>query len=100
LIQAAKLASASGHLVAWDNSERGYAIALYHEQTQELQALTDEEAAILLNRDLLIRRAWRNWNAASKNRGSLIVLDTERALRILAAPGDAPDQDDEIAGLA
>jgi hypothetical protein len=99
LSRAAKLARANGKLVAWDNSERDYAIALYHEQTNQVQPLTDEEAAILLNRDVLIRRAWRKWNAASKNRGSLIVLDTERALRMLAAPTEEPE-DDEIRGLA
>lgn len=68
LIRAAKLARANGKLVAWDNSERDYAIALYDEQTHQVQPLTDEEAAILLNREVLIRRAWRKWNAASKNR--------------------------------
>jgi hypothetical protein len=96
LIRAAKLARANGKLVAWDNSERDYAIALYDEQTHQVQPLTDEEAAILLNREVLIRRAWRKWNAASKNRGSLVVLDSERALRMLAAPTEEPDEDDEV----
>jgi hypothetical protein len=100
LTRAAKLAKANGQLVAWDNSERDYAIALYHEQTGQVQPLTDEEAAILLNRDSLIRRAWRRWNAASKKGGSLIVLDAERALRVLAAPTEKPDGDDEVKGLA
>jgi hypothetical protein len=100
LIRAAKFARANGQLVAWDNRERNYAMALYHEQTQQVQPLSDEEAAILLNRDAQIRRAWRNWNGASKNRGSLIVLDAERALGILAAATDEPDQDDEMKGLA
>jgi len=48
----------------------------------------------------LIRRAWGKWNVASKNRGSLIVLDAQRALRVLGeATGDA-DEDDEMTGLA
>jgi hypothetical protein len=94
------VAREKGRLVAWDNSERDYAIALYHERTHHVQPLTDEEAGILLNRDLEIRRAWRKWNAASKNRGSLVVLDPDRALRILAAATDNPDEDDEIKGLA
>jgi hypothetical protein len=87
-------------VVAWDNSQREYAIALYHEQTQELQALTDEEAAILLNRDSAIRRSWQKWNAASNNRGSLVVLDSTRALRILEAVANGPDDADEVNGLA
>jgi hypothetical protein len=87
-------------VVAWDNSEREYAIALYHERTQELQLLTDEEAAILLNRDSAIRRAWGKWNAASKNRGSLIVLDSTRALQILEAVAEEPDDEGEVKGLA
>lgn len=100
LIRAARVARANGQVAAWDNSEREYAIALYHEQTQELQALTDEEVAILLNRDSIIRRAWRKWNAASKNRGSLIVLDSARALRILGAVEGGPEDEDEVGGLA
>jgi hypothetical protein len=93
------LARANGQLVAWDNAQREYAIAVYHEQTDQVQALTDEEAAILLNRDSAIRRASWKWNAASKNRGSLVVLDAELALRILAAPTDEPDEDDPMNGL-
>jgi hypothetical protein len=94
------LARANGQLVAWDNSERGYAIAVHHEQTDQVQVLTDEEAALLLNGDPLIRRAWRKWNAASKNRGSLIVLDTQRVFRVLRAATEGSDEDDEMRGLA
>jgi hypothetical protein len=65
-----------------------------------VQPLSDQEAAMLLNRDSAIRRAWRKWNAVSRNGGSLIVLDAERALRALAAPTDESDRDDEIRGLA
>jgi hypothetical protein len=48
----------------------------------------------------LIRRAWLKWNAASKNRGNLIVLDAQRALRVLMEATDEPDEDDEMKGLA
>jgi hypothetical protein len=101
LIRAAKFAKENGQLVAWDNSEREYAIGLYHEETDQVHPLEDDEAAMLLNRDAEIRRAWQKWNTASRNRGSLVVLDAERALRVLAAPTDEPDgEDDEITGLA
>jgi hypothetical protein len=100
LVDAAKLARANGQLVAWDSSVQEYAIGLYHEDTHQVQPLTDEEAAIVLNRDQAIRRAWRKWNAASRNGGSLIVLDAERARRILAVASGARDEDDEIEGLA
>jgi hypothetical protein len=65
-----------------------------------VQPLTDEEAAILLNRDLLIRRAWRKWNAASKNRGSLLVLDPQRVFRVLRGATEGSNEDDEMRGLA
>jgi hypothetical protein len=100
LADAAKLARASGQLVAWNNSECEYSIALYHEQTHQLQPLTDVQAAILLNRDSTIRRAWWKWNAASNNRGSLLVLDAERVLRVLAASRETNREDDEVDGLA
>lgn len=54
----------------------------------------------MINRDPIVRRAWRKWNAASKNRGSLVVLEPERALRVLATPPEEPDGDDEVTGLA
>ena len=60
-----------------------------------MQPLTDEEAARLLNRDALIRRAWRKWSAASRNRGSLIVLDAERAGRVLSEAPDDSREDGE-----
>jgi hypothetical protein len=65
-----------------------------------VQPLTDEEVAILLNRDSGIRQAWRKWNAASKNRGSLIVLDAERVRRVLRQATEDSSEDDEIRGLA
>jgi len=83
LSQAAELARTNGQIVAWDTSSRWCAVALYDHASKRLQPLTDEEAAVLLNRDSLIRREWRKWNAASKNRGSLIVLNSAHALRIL-----------------
>ena len=100
LLRAAAFARANGQSVAWDASRRWYAIALYDHDSSQLHPLTDEEAAILINCDPLIRRAWRNWNAASRNHGSLLVLDAERARRVLAAATDDPDQDDEVRGLA
>jgi hypothetical protein len=100
LLKAAKFAKANGQTVAWDASRRWYAIALFDHESKRLRPLTDEEAAILINRDPLIRRAWRKWNAASRNGGSLVVLDAERALRVLTASTDAGDEDDEIEGLA
>ena len=65
-----------------------------------MHPLADDEAAVLLNRDALIRGAWRKWNAASKNRGSLIVLDAERARRVLSEAIEDSNEDDEIRGLA
>jgi hypothetical protein len=38
LVEGAKLARAKGQLVAWDNSECEYSIALYHEQTHQPRA--------------------------------------------------------------
>jgi hypothetical protein len=85
---------------AWDISRRDYAVALYDRKSEQLQPLTDEEAAILLNRDPLIRKEWKKWNAASKNRGRLIILDSQRARRVLRAATDEPDEDNEMKGLA
>ncbi len=100
LLRAAEFARANGQTVAWDASRRWYAIALFDHDSKRLQPLADDEAAILINRDPLIRRAWRTWNAASRNHGSLLVLDAERARRLLAAATDEPDEDDELRGLA
>jgi sugar/nucleoside kinase (ribokinase family) len=99
LLKAAEVARANGHTVAWDVSRRWYTIALFDHDSKQLQPLRDEEAAILLNRDPAIRKAWLRWNAASRNGGSLIVLDAERALRILATIQE-PEEDDEVLGLA
>ncbi len=61
---------------------------LYEPDRQEVRPLTDEEAAIVLNRDPLIGREWRRWNAMSGNRGSLIVLDAERVKHVLQQAKD------------
>jgi hypothetical protein len=79
---------------------RPYAVALYDHEAKQLRPLTDEEAAILINRDRVIRQAWRKWNAASRNRGSLLVLDSQRARRVLASAINERDEDDEMKGLA
>ena len=52
--EAAEIARANGQLVAWDASGRSYAIALFDHDSKRLQPLTDEQAAILINRDPLI----------------------------------------------
>ena len=96
LVEAAKFARANGQLVAWDCSEQRYAIGVYHPETEQVQPLTDEEAAILLNRDPAIRRAWKKWNAASRNQGSLVVLDAEMVRRVL---GSEAASDDESEGI-
>jgi hypothetical protein len=94
------VARANQQNVIWDRAQRPWAIALYDSATRELQPLSDEQASKLLNRDPVIRREWAKWNKMSRNEGSLIVLDTERALHILAAATDEPDEDDEMKGLA
>jgi hypothetical protein len=48
----------------------------------------------------LIRKEWKKWNAASKNRRRLIILDSQRARRVLRAATDEPDEDNEMKGLA
>ena len=93
-------AKKQGQLALWDRSPRPYAIALYEDENRRLRPLTDEEAAILVNRDSLIRKHWSKWNAMTSNNGSLVVLDAERALRILAEATDQPDEDDKMKGLA
>jgi hypothetical protein len=50
---------------------RSYGVALYDDATKKLRPLTDEEAAILLNRDPDIAREWRKWNAMTQNEGTL-----------------------------
>jgi hypothetical protein len=94
--QALAFATENQQPVVWDRAERPWAIALYDSMTKRLRALTDEEAATLLNRDPLIAREWRKYNALTSNNGSLVVLDIERARRVLAASAD----EDEIEGLA
>jgi hypothetical protein len=97
LAQAAKEARANGQIVIWDQSVRDYAIALYDLEAQRLLPLADAQAGILINRDPLIRREWRKWNAMTGNRGSLVILDTER-VRIVLEPDEASDG--EVEGLA
>jgi hypothetical protein len=84
---AVTLAKENQQLAIWDLSSRPWAIALYHDDTKELRPLTDEQAAILLNRDPAVAREWRKWNAMNGNRGSLIVLDSKRVRRILGLHG-------------
>jgi hypothetical protein len=94
--QAAEEARANGQIVLWDQSVRDYAIALYEIEAQRLLPLADAEVGVLLNRDALIRREWVKLNKMTGNRGSLVVLDVERARLVLAASAD----EDEIEGLA
>jgi hypothetical protein len=63
-----------------------------------LLPLSDEEAALVLNRDRLIRREWRKWNAATGNRGSLIIFDRERVKTLLRAATEDPQGDDDVSG--
>jgi hypothetical protein len=65
-----------------------------------LLPLSDEEAALVLNRDRLVRRQWCKWNAAAGNRGSLIIVDAERVKTLLKAATEEPEGDDEVRGLA
>jgi hypothetical protein len=99
LEQAVAFARQQNQIALWDRSSRPYAIALYEEGSRRLHPLSDEDASTLL-RDPLIGREWRRWNAMAGNEGSLIILDTERALRVLAAATDKRDRDDEVRGLA
>jgi hypothetical protein len=52
----------------WDRSPRSYGVVLYDDATKKLRPLTDEEAAILLNRDPDIARGWRKWNAMTRTK--------------------------------
>src|SRR5262245_50273651 len=92
LAHAAEQAIAHGQIVVWDQSARDYAIALYDLAAQRLLPLTDAQVGILLNRDGLIAREWKKWNAMTGNTGSLIVLDIERAQRVLDRD-KSPDDD-------
>jgi hypothetical protein len=97
LERAVELARQERQLVVWDLAERPWAIAVYQFRTKELHPLKDEEAAVVLNRDPMIRREWRRWNAMHQNHGSLIVLDVERVRKVLE-PDEAFDAD--VEGLA
>jgi hypothetical protein len=92
LEQAATVAKRNHQIVIWGRAERPCAIAVCNIRTKQLHPL-DDGTATVLNRDPLIRREWRRWNAMTRNQGSLIVLDTERVVRILAAATDEPDED-------
>jgi hypothetical protein len=70
------------------------------EGRQRLRPLTDEEAAIILNRDPRIAREWRKWNAMSGNQGSLIIIDGKRVQAVLKAATEEPGSDDDVMGLA
>jgi hypothetical protein len=99
LEQAVALAKSNEQIAIWDLAERPWAIALYDAGTRQLHPLSDEEAGAVINRDPLIRRDWRKWNAMHQNHGSLIVLAKERVLRILEAACD-DREDDDVNGLA
>jgi hypothetical protein len=96
LEQAIAFAKENQQLVVWDQAPRPWAVAVYDADSNQLCAYSDEDAAKLLNRDPLIRKQWKKWNAMTGNRGSLILLDIERACRVLE-----PDEtsDDENEGL-
>jgi hypothetical protein len=96
LAHAAEQARANGQIAFWDLSIQDYAIALYDLNAQRLLPLGDADVGRLLNWDFLIRREWCKWSSMTGNRGSLVVLDVERARRVLAAATD----EDDIAGLA
>ena len=98
LERAVAVAKANQQFAMWDRAERPWAIALYDSVTKQLLALSDEEAAMLLTRDSGIAREWRRWNAMSGSEGSLIVLDMERARKVLTQQDKATD--DEMEGLA
>lgn len=98
LERAVEAAKENGQLAIWDRSVRPWTMALYESESRQLRALSDEEAAILLNRDAGIAREWRKWSRMT-GEGSLIVLDTARALRILATANNEP-RDDEREGRA
>ena len=90
LAQAAAVAKANHQIVIWDRAERPWAIAVYDIRTRQLHPLDDREAAIVLNRDPLIRNEWSKWNVMTGQQGSLIVLDAERARRALTRTTDDP----------
>ena len=87
-------------LVLWDRSPRSYAVAFYDDATKRLCPLSDAQAAILLTSDPTIGREWRRWSAMTGNRGSLIILDSERVQAVLEAVKEKTRGDDEVTGLA
>jgi hypothetical protein len=100
LEQAVAVARKQDQLALWDRSPRPYIIALYEEGTRRLRPLSDDEAAVILNRDPDIAREWLKWSRMTGQQGSLIVINPERALRILAASNRERDEEDETGGLA
>jgi hypothetical protein len=97
LEQAVAFAKENDQVALWDRSERPWSIAVYDAQAKQLHPLTDEEAATVLNRDQVIAREWRKWNAMTGNEGSLIVLDAERVRRVLSEVEDERDDDEKDA---
>jgi hypothetical protein len=97
LEQAVALAKSNEQIAIWDLAERPWAIALYDARTKQLHPLTDEEAAIVINSDPLIRREWRRWNAMNGNRGSLIVLSGDRIQQALNEGRDAAEDNGDAA---
>ena len=100
LEQAVRYAREHDQPALWDRSPRSYGVALYDDATKKLRPPTDEEAAILLNRDPDIAREWRKWNAMTQNEGTLIILDSERVQAVLEAANEEEEGDDEVMGLA
>jgi hypothetical protein len=97
LADAVEHARANGQIAIWDRAVRDYAIALCDLEARRLLPLADGAVGVLLNRDRLIAREWRKWNAMTGNNGSLIVLDVERVRQVLESHEAS---DDEIEGLA
>jgi hypothetical protein len=100
LEQAAASAKRRRQIAIWDRGARAWAIALHDASTNQLLPLSDEEAALVLNRDRLVRRQWCKWNAAAGNLGSLIIIEGERVKAILEAARDERKDDDDVKGLA
>jgi hypothetical protein len=100
LEQSVAYAKEHDQLALWDRSSRSCAVAVYDDATKQLRALSDEESAMLLNRDPTIRRDWRRWNAMTGNQGTLIVIDAEHVRAVLEPGSEEQDGDDQVSGLA
>jgi hypothetical protein len=99
LAQSIAFARQNQQVAIWDRGKRPYALGVYDSRTRRVRPLTDEQAGIILNRDPLIRRYWKKWNAMTQNQGSLILINPERIQRVLEGTGGL-DEDDDVMGLA